>query len=410
MSERVRTALVAGGGVAGPLTAIALERAGIAATVYEAYATAADGLGGGLSIAPNGQDALDALGLGDLVREIGRPLHGSVMRDWKGRRLGEITLPAGLPPLRFVWRAELYRRLRDEAAARGIEIVPGRRLVAVEETAEGVTARFADGRAATGDVLVGADGIRSTVRGLIDPAAPQPEYAQLLGFAAPVARCGIPATGGRLNISYGKRASFGYLVDDDGSGGWFANLPHEGPMTLAEARERGAVRWLAELREAFARDRSVAPGLLARTDPADLLVTGPLETMPVVPTWSRGRVVLVGDAVHATSPSAGQGASLAMESAVQLARCLRDLPYPAAFAAYEAIRRERVERIIAGAVRMNRNKSSSLVRGARDLVLPIAMRIAMKMLDPAKITWQYQHHIDWEAPVRPVPGIDSTRT
>jgi 2-polyprenyl-6-methoxyphenol hydroxylase-like FAD-dependent oxidoreductase len=399
MTAPTRNALVIGGGVAGPVAAMALRKAGIEATVYEAHRSAADGIGGGLSIAPNGLDALDAIEAGDRVRDIGRPLSGTVLRSWKGSRLGELSVPAGLPALRFVWRAELSRVLRDEAAGRGIRIEHGKRLVGVRESGSGVTATFADGTSATADVLIGADGIRSTVRPLIDPAAPQPEYAGLLGFAAQMAHTGLPPTEGRLNISYGRNASCGYLVHPDGSGGWFVNLPHRQRLTTADARKVGNLTWLEKLREAFARDRSAAPGLLARTDPADLLITGPLETLPTVPTWSRGRLVLVADAVHATSPSAGQGASLAFESAVQLARALRDLPASEAFAAYEGLRRERVERIIAVAARTNRNKANASARVVRDVLMPVAMKVALKLVKPEKMAWQFQHHIDWSAPV-----------
>ena len=80
--------------------------------------------------------------------------------------------------------------------------------------------------------------------------------------------------------------------------------------------------------------------------------------MPPVPHWHRGRMVLVGDAVHAPSNSTGQGASLAIESAIQLARCLRDLPDAAsAFAAYEGLRRERVEKITKRGARINHAKT-----------------------------------------------------
>jgi len=107
-------------------------------------------------------------------------------------------------------------------------------------------------------------------------------------------------------------------------------------------------------------------------------------------------MVLIGDAAHATSPSSGQGASLAMESAVELARCLRDLPPAQAFAAYERLRRARVERIIAMAARTNSNKAAGPVaRVLRDLLMPIAMKLAK----PEKWAWQFDHHIDWDAPV-----------
>src|ERR1700751_2891861 len=98
--------------------------------------------------------------------------------------------------------------------------------------------------------------------------------------------------------------------------------------------------------------------LMRRTTPQTLDVVGALHIMPSVPNWYRGRLVLVGDAVHAPSNSTGQGASLAIESAIQLARCLRDLPDPdSAFAAYEGLRRERVEKITRRGARTNSAKT-----------------------------------------------------
>jgi FAD-dependent urate hydroxylase len=86
MSHHTQTAIIIGGGIAGPVTAMALRQAGIEAAVYEAYPKSAEGLGGGMSIAPNGLDALDAIGAGDRVRPSGEVMTGIVMQDWKGRQ------------------------------------------------------------------------------------------------------------------------------------------------------------------------------------------------------------------------------------------------------------------------------------------------------------------------------------
>jgi FAD-dependent urate hydroxylase len=402
-----RTALVIGGGIAGPVAAMALQEAGIRPTVYEAYPGTADGIGGGLSIAANGLNALALLGADQVVQRIGTPATAMVVQSWTGKRLAEFGTLPGLPSAQFVWRAELHRGLHDEAARRDIPIEHGKRLVGAASGGDAVSALFSDGTEASADVLIGADGIRSTVRSLIDPAAPQPRYAGLLSFGAAVSDAGLPSTGGKMFMIFGKRAFFGYQVSDDSSCIWFVNLPHPQPMTLTDARAVGAEEWLHELRKVFADDRTPALGLLNRTEAADLLVIGPMEDIPTVPTWSKDRMVLIGDAAHATSPSSGQGASLAVESAVQLARCLRDLPHEQAFAAYEQLRRTRVEKIIAQAARTNSDKAAGpLLRMVRDLVMPVAMK---RLAKPEKMAWQFDYHIDWSAPVAGAPDPISAR-
>ncbi|MGW9117729.1 FAD-dependent oxidoreductase [Streptomyces sp. NPDC055663] len=393
-----RTALVIGGGIAGPVAAMALRQAGIEAAVHEAYDSTADGAGGGMSIAPNGQNALDAIGAGDLVRAIGTPVTAMGLRSWTGRDLAQFAPPSRLPSLQFVWRADLYRALHDEAERRSVPIHHGKRLTGTTETGSGITAHFADGTEASADVLIGADGIRSTVRSLIDPAAAQPNYAGLVCFGARMHQSGMPSTDGVMYMCFGKRAFFGYQVFEDSSAVWFVNLPHRAPMTVSEARAIGANEWIRILRNAFADDRTPALEMISRTKAGELLITGPMENMPGVANWSHGRMTLIGDAAHAASSSSGQGASIAVESAVELARCLRDLPYDQAFAAYEQLRRPRVERIIKLGARTNTNKTAGPVgRVLRDLVMPATM----KLINPEKMAWQFDHHIDWDATAAP---------
>jgi FAD-dependent urate hydroxylase len=104
------------------------------------------------------------------------------------------------------------------------------------------------------------------------------------------------------------------------------------------------------------------------------LAAYPVHDLPEVPTWHRGPMVIISDAAHATSPSSGQGASLAIEDAVILAKCLRDMPDAArAFAAYEQLRRGRVERVVRHSARIGRSKTPGPVgRWLRDLVMPLA--------------------------------------
>ncbi|MEV0456606.1 FAD-dependent oxidoreductase [Catellatospora methionotrophica] len=401
---KVKTALVVGGGIAGPVAAMALRQAGIEARVYEAYGSTAENVGGGLSIAPNGLAALKVIGADEVVRAIGLPMSSIVMHSWTGKRLASFAGPADLEPQRFVMRPDLYQALYGEAARRGIPVEHGRRLVSAEhlgapDAPSGVRAHFADGSTAEADVLIGADGIRSTVRTIIDPSAPRPRYTGLLGFGGWSTGTGLASTGDAMYMMFGKRAFFGYQVFPDGRCGWFANLPHPQPMSWTQANKTGKQEWLRLIMEAFADDRMPVLDILRTSVESEFVAVGGMEDIPRVPHWHRGRMVLVGDAAHATSPSSGQGASLAAESAVQLARCLRDLPAEQAFVAYERLRRERVERIIAAAARTNSNKAAGPVaRVLRDALLPTAMRLLAK---PEKMAWQFDHRIDWPTPVTP---------
>jgi 2-polyprenyl-6-methoxyphenol hydroxylase-like FAD-dependent oxidoreductase len=169
-------------------------------------------------------------------------------------------------------------------------------------------------------------------------------------------------------------------------------------MSGAHARAVAPADWLARLGELFAGEVPAAD-LVAATAPEDVFALGSVETMPPVPRWRRGRMVLVGDAVHAPSPSSGQGASLAIESAVELARCLRDRPdIPGAFAAYERLRRARVERVAKQAAKTNRTKGfGPIATRIMGFTMPLALRT---VLTPERMLGADQRHrIDWDAPV-----------
>lgn len=389
--SKVGSALVIGGGVAGPVAALALHKAGIDATVYEAYPSTADGIGGTLAIAPNGLAALEIVGARDAVTATGFPIPKTVM-SFGGKEVELPRLP-GLPPMHLVRRGDLYRALYDVAADAGIRFEHGKRLVAIDDG----TARFADGSTATADVVIGADGVHSTVRGLIDADAPAAGYTGMLGFEATVDR-EVPIETGTMYFAFGERAYYLYWRRPDGRTGFGANLPRDRPMSLTDARAVPAAEWLRRLCDAY-RDDEPGGELVRAIDPEGLTVTGALHIMPSVPRWHRGRAVLVGDAVHAPSNSSGQGASLAIESAIELARCLRDLPdAPSAFAAYERLRRPRVEGVAARAARVNRVKAPGPIGKA---VLPLMMRVLMRTaMRPEKAFGPEQRYrIDWAASV-----------
>jgi len=389
------TAIVIGGGIAGPVTAAALQKAGIAAAVYEAYPAPSDGIGGDLALAPNGMRALGIIDADAAVRAIALPITGQTM-SVNGRDIGVLPALHDIEPMQMVARGDLHRVLHDRAVEAGVVFHYGKRLVDVEQTVSGVLARFADGTTATADVLIGADGVRSTVRTLIDPDAPQAGYTGLLGFQGS-AELATELDPGIMTFAFGRRAYYLYWKTADGRVTWGANLPSKRYLSLTEARAIPTDEWLAVLRDTYADDNP--GGELARgTTEATLQVTGAIHIMPPVPHWHRGRMVLVGDAVHAPSNSTGQGASLAIESAIQLARCLRDLPDPAsAFAAYEGLRRERVEKITRRGARTNSTKTPGPI--ARRFMQAF-MPLMFKAMNFEKVMGPEQRYtIDWSEPV-----------
>jgi 2-polyprenyl-6-methoxyphenol hydroxylase-like FAD-dependent oxidoreductase len=329
---------------------------------------------------------LRIVGAEGAVRAVGQPVPGVVMADGAGNQLATFDGFPDLPATLAMHRGDLFRAIAEHAAAAGVTMRHGKRLTAVHDGPEGVTATFADGSTATADILVGADGIHSTVRTLIDPNAPAPEYGGVLGFGGYAANSQVTADPGRMYFAFG-RAFMGYWRLPDQRICWFASLPSEAALNTAEVTAIPADVWLARLRTLYTGH---VPGetLLRHTDPHELMMTGPMLRMPSVPRWHRGRLVLVGDSAHAPSSSSGQGASQAVESAVELARCLRDLPsHLAAFAAYESLRRPRVEMIGGNAAATNHAKAGR----AGDKP---AMPTPEQMFAPVHL-----HHIDWPATV-----------
>ena len=150
---------------------MALQKAGIASAVYEAYPTSAEGIGSFLTLATNGIDALRTLDADRPAVAAGFATTAMVLWSGTGKRLGTIevstTLADGTTGY-TVKRDDLYRAMHDQTVQRGICIEYGKRLVAAESVVGGVRARFADGTDATGDLLLGCDIVHSTVRRIID--------------------------------------------------------------------------------------------------------------------------------------------------------------------------------------------------------------------------------------------------
>jgi FAD-dependent urate hydroxylase len=398
MEDGMTRALIIGGGVAGPVAAMALQRAGIDAVVYEAYTPTTEEVGSYLTVATNGLDALRAIGADRPVLDAGFPTPTNVLLSGTGRRLGAVSNGGRLPDgttAHTIKRARLYRALHQQATDRGIQVEYGKRLVDADAGPDGgVVARFDDGTRATGDLLVGADGVHSLTRRLIDPAAPDGRYVGLVNFGGYTHEAAPGAEPGVWHMIFGRRAFFGYVVDPAGATVWFANVPRA-KVSQAERAATTAEQWRRQLVELFGGDHGPA---------SDLVAAGQLELaadnthdLPSVPTWHKGPMVVIGDAAHAPTPTSGQGASMAAEDAVVLAKSLRDLPdIPQALAAYEQLRRRRVERIVAQGARTSSSKTPGPVaRVLRDLLLPAVFKF---LVTDRSRAWIYDHHIDWEAP------------
>ncbi|MFD8304621.1 FAD-dependent monooxygenase [Streptomyces sp. NPDC059690] len=350
--------LVIGGGIAGTATALALHRAGLDARVYEAHPDSAEDLGAFLTLASNGMRALAALDASTVVTALGFPLTSMRVLDGTGTQLARVPLGEASDPLlryRCLRRGDLGSALQAEAVRRGVAVRHGARLVSVEDGTDGVTARFADGTSAGGDLLIGADGLNSAVRATIAPAV-RPTYAGQQVFYGCTGAAGLPAGDACITMVRGSAAAFGFAVSPAGETYWFARVSGD-PLPAERTGGGRPAGWRETLLPLLRKDDTPAADIVTATGD-DVLVTDAAEIRPGSP-WRAGRVLLVGDAAHAASPATGQGASMALEDAVVLAKCLRDVPdTDAALARYEELRRPRVEHNITVSGNISRGVNS----------------------------------------------------
>ncbi|QMU70584.1 NAD(P)/FAD-dependent oxidoreductase [Streptacidiphilus sp. P02-A3a] len=345
--------LIIGGGIAGTATALALHQAGFAVSVHEAHPDSAEDIGAFLTLADNGMRALAQIGAAETVTAVGFPLTTMRVLAADGDEVAEIPLGEADRPLsrfRCLRRSELNRALQAEAGRRGIALAHGVRLTALSDRPASVRATFSDGSTASGDLLIGADGINSTVRSSLDPGGAGPRYA---GQRVYYGYCSGVLPGGdseRITMIRGSGAAFGCATSPSGETHWFARV--SGPAaTAAELAGGTPTRWRDLLLPLLRADATPAADLVAATD-RRIMVTNACDLPPGAP-WAEHRTLLIGDAAHAASPATGQGAAMALEDAVVLAKALRDYPGTAtALAAYERLRRPRVERNTAASARI----------------------------------------------------------
>lgn len=334
--------LVVGGGIGGLTTARALTRVGANVDVVE-QAARWQPLGAGIVLSANAVAVLDALGLGDAARASGRQVPWADIADAKGhpmQHLDMLAFAASSGPALTFHRAELHELLLAGAADARVRL--GVTVTALEDTGSEVRVTFSDGTQGAYELVVGADGIHSTVRALcFADAGAQVRYAgytcwrfvtdNVAHFEGMVEQWGA-----------GRRAGVVSLKNDR----VYVFLTENGPAAGVDPTERRHPHVAAK----FSRFEGPARPLLdrlAQDDGVALLRHDIAELDGQV--WRKGRVALLGDAAHATTPNLGQGAGMAIEDALALGLCLEGksaADVPTALAAWEAQRAPRVAAVV----------------------------------------------------------------
>jgi salicylate hydroxylase len=348
---------IVGGGIGGLAAAAFLRRRGLPATVYE-QARRLTEVGAGLVVAPNAARLLRRLGV---LRELGeravRLDTGWEFRRWQdGTVLSAENLTAACERLYgehtyTVHRADLVRVIQSQVPARDVRL--GRKCVGLERAGGAVRLRFADGQSVEADVVIGADGIHSTVRSALFGVSPA-TYSGLCAFRALVPAAEAPEFARRpaqtLWIGPGH-----HLVHYPVSAGKQVNL-----VAFAPAGDYTVESWTATatagefLAEFAGWDRRLTGLIRAGGTPGRWAL---LDRAPL-PRWSQGGITLLGDAAHPMFPFFAQGAAQAIEDAAVLARCLSQDPDDpaAALRRYEGLRIPRTTRLQAashGRARLN---------------------------------------------------------
>lgn len=322
--------LVVGAGIAGLAAARGLRVAGFRPDVVEALP--GDTVPrAGIFLPGNATRALRRLGLDAPLRPLGDLIFRQVFQDARGRHLFELdvaALWAGVGESRALSRADLQQVLLSGV---GGEVRYGTGVVGLSLENGGAKVEFSDGTVAEYDLVIGADGRRSTVRtaaGLGGPAVPtgQIAYRSVVSGGPPL---------GEWTALLGRRSAF--AIVPMGGRRLYCYADETAPDTPdpADPKER--------MRELFGSFGGPVPAVLEAVETVSVARTDEV----VLDRWSAGPVLLVGDAAHATAPTLAQGAAMAFEDAVVLADVLRESPddIPAALAAYEERRRPRCRHV-----------------------------------------------------------------
>jgi len=347
-------ALVVGGGIGGLGAALGLRRVGFEVVVLE-QTPRLEAVGAGLGLAANALLALDRLGVGDAIRARGEQADRLLARKRGGEIL--IDLPLEGREMLGIHRADLQEVL---ARALGEALRLGTMCTGVRDGGSYVTAVLDEGEEVEGDVLVGADGIRSQVRAGMLGDGP-PSYAGYTGWRA-VTDFQHETLRGVMTETWGRGVRFGLVPIGAGRLYWFVSESAREPDAPLL---RGDKAHLARLVGGWHEPIEAA---VASTPGEAISGTGIYWRKPA-PTWGRGRVTLLGDAAHPMTPDLSQGAAQALEDAVLLAASLRDAGEPVeGLRRYEAARRRRAGSIVRRSRQAGRlaQSSTAIAAAVRD--------------------------------------------
>lgn len=307
--------LVVGGGIGGLSATIALRARGVTVDVVELNPKW-DVYGVGILQPGNAIRALDALGLADQAIAAGFAMDGDRFHLADGTLLADNEHPRVLGPdypgLNGITRPRLHEILTSTVKRSGADIRLGMTVSALTQRGDGVDVTLTDGSTGRYDLVIGADGINSLIRSLVFPDAPAPQYTGQVVWRYNLPR---PPEVDKLWMFVGTDGKAGLvpLSEDLMYLLLVEKPPDDAPLRPPRDQLATVLRQrLSEFGGMIARQRELI------TD-ADKVVYRPVEAVFVPAPWYRGRVVLIGDAAHATSPHVGQGAAMAMEDSLVLA-------------------------------------------------------------------------------------------
>jgi salicylate hydroxylase len=350
-------AVVVGGGIGGIATAVALARAGIDVQVHEQAQQLAE-VGAGVSLAPNGLRMLERLGVGEGIRRVGVRYAASELRLPDGQVVRHEPYQFSVAGQNVgIHRADLLALLAGQLPPGTVRT--GHRCTGFSQDEGSATVGFADGSAATADVVIGADGIHSVLQGFVVAPA-EPVFSGVVAYRGLVPRMD-EYPGGAIRMWMGEGRHF--LVFPVRAG-QLLNYVGFVPSGSAVRESWSASGDPVALAAHFAGwDPVIGQVIAAISGPGGSGFQWGMYDRAPLPRWSSGRLTLLGDAAHPMLPHLGQGVNQALEDAVALATLLRAATSPAgvpeALAAYEGLRRDRTARVQLGSRRQGAGYDSS---------------------------------------------------